>query len=73
VTVSEDETSRKALSDLNPRERHFGVETHVLTQLVTDCFDTQIGRPIQNTSANQWFGQMEARELYEFAQPRAQS
>jgi len=67
VTVSEDEAGRKALGDLNRRGRHFGLEMHVLTQRVTDWFDTQIGRTIQNTSANQWYGQMEARELYEFA------
>ena len=40
---------------------------HVLTQRVTDWFDTQIGRTIQTTSATQWYGQMEARELYGFA------
>jgi hypothetical protein len=67
VTVSEDEAGRKALGDLNRRRRHFGVEMHVLTQRVTDWFGTQIGRTIQNTSANQWYGQMGARELYEFA------
>ena len=47
--------------------RHFGVEMHVLTQRVTDWFDTQIGRTIQNTSANQWYGQLEPRELHEMA------
>ncbi len=67
VTVTEDDHGRMALSDLNRRGRHFGVEMHVLTQRVTDWFDTQIGRTIQNTSANQWYGQLEPRELHEMA------
>jgi hypothetical protein len=67
VTVTEDEHGRKALGDLNRRGRHFGLEMHVLTQRVTDWFDTQIGRTIQNTSANQWYGQLEPRELHEMA------
>jgi hypothetical protein len=67
VTVTEDEHGRKALGDLNRRGRHFGIEMHVLTQRVTDWFDTQIGRTIQNTSANQWYGQLEPRELHEMA------
>ena len=37
------------------------------TQRVTDWFDMQIGRTIQNTSANQWYGQLEPRELHEMA------
>jgi hypothetical protein len=40
---------------------------HVLTQRVTDWFDSRIGRTIQNVAASKWFGQMEARELYEIA------
>jgi hypothetical protein len=67
VTVTEDEDGRKALGTLNRRGRHFGVEVHVLTQRVTDWFDTQIGRTIQGTSANQWYGQLESRELHEMA------
>jgi hypothetical protein len=67
VTVTEDEHGCKALGDLNRRGQHFGLEMHVLTQRVTDWFDTQIGRTIQNTSANQWYGQLEPRELHEMA------
>jgi len=36
----------------------------VLTQRVTDWFDTRIGRTIQSVAASKWFGQMEPRELY---------
>lgn len=67
VTVTEDDDGRKALGLLNRRGRHFGIEVHVLTQRVTDWFDTQIGRTIQGTSPNQWYGQMEDRELDEMA------
>jgi hypothetical protein len=67
ITVSEDELGRKALGDLARRGRHFGIELHVLTQRVTDWFDTQIGRTIQSTAANAWYGQMEDRELREIA------
>jgi len=67
VTVTEDEVGAKALGTLNRRGRHFGIEMHVLTQRVTDWFDTQIGRTIQGTSANQWYGQLESRELHEMA------
>jgi hypothetical protein len=34
---------------------------HVLTQRVTDQFDSRIGRTIQSVVASKWFGQMEAR------------
>lgn len=40
---------------------------HVLTQRVTDWLRTRIVRPIQNTSATQWYRQMEAWELHKFA------
>ena len=39
----------------------------MLTQRVTDWFDSRIGRTIQSVAASKWFGQMEARELYEIA------
>lgn len=68
ITVTEDELGRKALGDLARRGRHFGVELHVLTQRVSDWFDTLIGRTIQSTSANQWFGQMEDVELREIVE-----
>ena len=65
ITVTEDEQGRRALGDLARRGRHFGVELHVLTQRVTDWFDTPIGRAIQSNAANAWYGQMEDRELRE--------
>ena len=37
----------------------------MLTQRVTDWFDSRIGRTIQSVAASKWFGQMEPRELYE--------
>jgi hypothetical protein len=40
---------------------------YVLTQRVTDWFDSRIGRTIQGVAASKWFGQMEARKLYEIA------
>jgi hypothetical protein len=67
VTVTEDELGARALGDLVRRGRHFGLEVHVLTQRVTDWFDSRIGRTIQSVAATKWFGQMEARELYEIA------
>lgn len=67
VTVTYDEVGRKALGLLNRRGRHFGIEMHVLTQRVTDWFDTDIGRTIQGTSPNKWYGQLEDRELVEMA------
>lgn len=67
VTVTGDDAGRKALGLLNRRGRHFGIEMHVLTQRVTDWFDTEIGRTIQGTSPNQWYGQLEDRELDEMS------
>jgi hypothetical protein len=67
VTVTEDELGARSLGDLVRRGRHFGLEVHVLTQRVTDWFDSRIGRTIQSVAAPKWFGQMEARELYEIA------
>ena len=67
VTVTEDEFGACTLGDLVRRGRHFGLEVHVLTQRVTDWFDSRIGRTIQSVAASKWFGQMEARELYEIA------
>jgi hypothetical protein len=71
LTVTEDELGRKALGDLARRGRHFGIELHVLTQRVSDWFDTQIGRAIQSNAANQWYGQMEDRELREIVEKGA--
>jgi hypothetical protein len=67
VTVTENELGARTLGDLVRRGRHFGLEVHVLTQRVTDWFDSRIGRTIQSVAASKWFGQMEARELYEIA------
>jgi hypothetical protein len=67
VTVTEDELGARTLGDLVRRGRHFGLEVHVLTQRVTDWFDSRIGRTIQSVAASKWFGQMEGRELYEIA------
>jgi hypothetical protein len=67
VTVTEDELGARTLGDLVRRGRHFGLEVHVLTQRVTDWFDSRIGRTIQSVAASKWFGQMEPRELYEIA------
>ena len=53
------------LGDPVRRGRHFGLEVHVLTQRVTDCFDSRIERTIQSVAASKWFGEMEPRELYE--------
>src|SRR5207245_7503820 len=65
VTVTEDELGSRTLGDLIRRGRHFGLEVHVLTQRVSDWFDTRIGRTIQSVAASKWFGQMEPRELHE--------
>jgi hypothetical protein len=67
VTVTEDELGARTLGDLVRRGRHFGLDVHVLTQRVTDWFDSRIGRTIQSVSASKWFGQMEQRELYEIS------
>jgi hypothetical protein len=67
VTVTEDELGARTLGDLVRRGRHWGLEVHVMTQRVTDWFDTRIGRTIQSVAASKWFGQLEARELYEIA------
>jgi hypothetical protein len=40
---------------------------HLLTQRMTDWFDSRIGRTIQSVAASKWFGQTEAREVYEIA------
>jgi PHD/YefM family antitoxin component YafN of YafNO toxin-antitoxin module len=45
VTVTEDELGARTLGDLVRRGRHFGLEVHVLTQRVSDWFDTRIGAP----------------------------
>ena len=67
VMVTEDELGARTLGDLVRRGRHFGPEVHVLTQRVTDWFDSRSGRTIQSVAASKWFGQMEARALDEIA------
>ena len=67
VTVTEEEIGARALGDLVRRGRHWGLEVHILTQRVTDWFDTRIGRTIQSVAASKWFGQLESRELHEIA------
>jgi hypothetical protein len=67
VMVTEDELGARTLGDLVRRGRHFGLEVHVLTQRVTDWFDSRSGRTIQSVAASKWFGQMEARALDEIA------
>ena len=62
VTVTRQKSGEDALYDLTTRGRHYGVELHTLTQLATTWFNTEIGRAVQNTSANQWYGQLEDRE-----------
>jgi hypothetical protein len=52
VTVTEDELGARTLGDLVRRGRHFGLEVHVLTQRVTDWFDSRIGRTIQSVAAS---------------------
>ena len=52
VTMTEDELGARTLGDLVRRGRHFGLEVHVLTQRVTDWFDTRIGRTIQSVAAS---------------------
>jgi hypothetical protein len=44
VTVTEDDLGARTLGDLVRRGRHFGLEVYVLTQRVTDWFDSRIGR-----------------------------
>jgi hypothetical protein len=65
VTVTEDELGARTIGDLIRRGRHWGLEVHILTQRVTDWFDSRIGRTIQSVAASKWFGQLEPRELYE--------
>lgn len=67
VTVTDDELGARTLGDLVRRGRHWGLEVHVLTQRVTDWFETRVGRTIQSVAASKWFGQLEPRELYEIA------
>jgi hypothetical protein len=67
VTAADDEVGARMLGDLVRRGRHFGLKVHVLTQRVTDWFDTRMGRTIQSVDANKWFRQPEPRELYEIA------
>jgi hypothetical protein len=62
VTVTRDKAGEDALYDVATRGRHYGVELHTLTQLATTWFNTEIGRAVQGTSANQWYGQLEDRE-----------
>lgn len=52
VTVTEDDVGARTLGDLVRRGRLFGLEVHVLTQLVTDWLDTRIGRTIQSVAAS---------------------
>jgi hypothetical protein len=52
VTVTEDELGARTLGDLVRRGRHFGLEVHVLTQRVTDWFDSRIGRTIESVAAS---------------------
>jgi hypothetical protein len=62
VTVTRDKAGEDALYDVTTRGRHYGLELHTLTQLATTWFNTEIGRAVQGTSANQWYGQLEDRE-----------
>ncbi|HVQ42379.1 MAG TPA: hypothetical protein VMS54_09235 [Vicinamibacterales bacterium] len=62
VTVTRQKDGEDALYDVATRGRHYGLELHTLTQLATTWFNTEIGRAVQGTSANQWYGQLEDRE-----------
>jgi hypothetical protein len=64
VTVTEDELGARTLGDLVRRAALWprGARAH---ERATDWFDSRIGRTIQSVAASKWFGQMEARELYE--------
>jgi hypothetical protein len=66
--VTDDEVGPRTLGDLVRRSRHFELEVHVLTQRVTDWFETRVGRTIQSLAASKWFGQLEPGELYESRQ-----
>jgi hypothetical protein len=46
VTVTEDELGARTLGDLVRRGRHFGLEVHVLTQRLTDWFDSRTSSEI---------------------------
>ena len=70
VTVTEDELGARTLGDLVRRGRHFGLEVHVLTQRVTDWFDSRIGRTIQSVAASKWFDQLQASASEVAREPR---
>lgn len=62
-----DQSGAIALANTVQTWRRRGIEVHVITQRVTDWFDTRIGRKIQGGLAVKVYGAQEETEIYEVA------
>jgi hypothetical protein len=67
VTISEDLAGARALRQSFQRARHWGQSSHVMTQRVSDWFDTRVGRAIQGNCDAWWCGGQQPREMDEVA------
>jgi len=67
VTISEDPAAARALRDSFQRARHWGQSSHVMTQRVSDWFNTRVGRAIQGNCDAWWCGAQQPREIDEVA------
>lgn len=65
VTISEDPAGARALRDSFQRARHWGQSSHVMTQRVSDWFNTRVGRAIQGNCDAWWCGAQQPREIDE--------
>ena len=67
VTMTEDQLGARTLGHLVRRGPSVRPRGARVDPVVSDWFDTRVGRTIQSVAASKWFGRMEPRELYEIA------
>lgn len=68
LAYAPDKTGAIALGQAVQTWRKRGVEVHVITQRVSDWFNTDIGKKIQGNLAVKWYGAQEDSELYDVAE-----
>lgn len=73
LAYDSDQAGANALGDAVQRWRKMGIECHVITQRVSDWFNTAIGRKIQGNLAIKVYGAQEDSELEDVAKKVAWS
>jgi hypothetical protein len=67
IAEARDQSGAMALGNAVQTWRKRGFEVHVITQRVSDWFDTRIGRKIQGSLAVKVYGAQEESEIYDVA------